>query len=294
MKKILIFICLLSAGYIYAGGLKVVSHYQVDAVADVYHPVTDANGEKILYTKDNYEGLKLIDLTTKEIRTISDNFTAGFCPVINGDGSVYFRSSATIDRLRNTNLMEWNSATKEVTEILPMSREQVRLQVKDNNMLIKSGNKKIGFRQGSILVYDDYNAIVVEQNGKAMRLMPVENGHTYQYATLSPNGKKILFVEPHTGIYTCNIDGSELKQYMRGDNPKWIDNETIAMIMSKDDGYIVEESRIYSLNLSTGTAIALTDNSIKVDDYTVAQLGEKIIYSTQKGELHIIEYNTEK
>lgn len=293
MKKVFIAIAvgLLSVSTILGAGLKIKEHSPLKMEESVYHPILSPDGNHLLYSQDDYRGLKMYDLNNNDITEISDNIGAGFNASFSPDGkSVYFKNSKIIDKLRNTNLMEHRVADKSAVEVLPMSREKAEIATFRNKVMIKSGTHRIGIEKTSVMAYNDYNKIVVIKAGTDREISPVADVHSYMNVSVSPDGSKILFSEPYKGVFTCNLDGSNLKSYGRGANPKWASDDTILMIKSKDDGYMVLESRLYSVNLNTGAAVALTGEDKKVDDYSVAPLIGKITYSTDLGSLYIIQF----
>lgn len=52
-----------------------------DKVADAYHPVISSDGSKILFTSDDYLGLKLLNLKNGNITGISEEIGSGDSPV---------------------------------------------------------------------------------------------------------------------------------------------------------------------------------------------------------------------
>lgn len=63
----------------FAKGLKIEKHYKLmpDKVADAYHPVISSDGSKILFTSDDYLGLKLLNLKNGNITGISEEIGSG-------------------------------------------------------------------------------------------------------------------------------------------------------------------------------------------------------------------------
>ncbi len=63
-------------------------------------------------------------------------------------------------------------------------------------------------------VYDSYDIFVADLNGKIIKQITNEPGYDAE-ATVSPNGKKIVFTSVRSGdleLYTMDIDGSNVKQ----------------------------------------------------------------------------------
>lgn len=294
MKKIFIVIGVLCSFSIINAEITIKGNVKIETSHQISHPIINPEGDKILYTTDNYEGLNLLELKSGEVLNLSEGIGAGYRPVFAQDGKVYYQNCEVVNRLRNKNLVEWDCNKRIKKEILPMSRETVNMTQHQGTLKMKSATKRIGLDKDNSIVYTEDKNIVIEKNGKENKISPISDAISYLWVTLSPSGDKILFVEPHKGIFTCNLDGTNLKSYGRGDNPIWLNDDYIITTKTKDDGYVVLEARLYYINLLTGSAIALTSDDEKIADSSVSQLSGKIAYATENGELHIVEFETIK
>ena len=294
MRKILVAFCLFAGLNVSAASFKVNGSYSVMEGIEAYHPVLNDAGNKILYSTEDFVGLKLYDSVLNTTEVISTSVAAGFTPVFTANGDIYYRSSKMQGRLRYTNLMQRKNGAKASIELIPMNRDNSKLQVCNGKFVAKSGKCSIGLDKGLSMAYDDYDAIVLVQNGVEKRISPLGTGHTYTSASLSPDGTKLVFTEPYEGVFTCNLDGFGLKSFGRGDMTKWLDNDHIVFVKSRNDGHFVIESRLYVLNINTRSALALTPSSVIVDDHSIAVNAGKIVYGTEEGKLFMIEFDIEK
>ena len=294
MKKLLLALCLCAGLSVSAAGFRITDTYSVMPGSEAFHPVLNSDGSKLLYSAEDYKGLKLYDIASTTTEVISESEASGFAPVFNENGDVYYRNSELKDRLVYTNLMIRKNGAASSIELIPMNRDNCKMQVREGSLLAKCGKRSIGLDKGLSMAYDDYDAIVVILDGVEKRINPLGKDHIYTSASLSPDGTKLVFAEPYKGVFTCNLDGSDLKSYGKGDMTKWLDNNHVVFVKSRHDGYFVIESRLYVLNTDTRSAMALTPADVIVDDHSTATKAGKIAYGTENGELHIIEFDIEK
>lgn len=294
MKKLLLALCLFAGLNATAASFKVTGSYPVLEGIEAYHPVLNDEGTKILYSTVDYEGLNLYDTASKTSEVISTSVAAGFTPVFSANGDIYYRSSEMQGRLRYTNLMQRKNGAKMSVELIPMNRDNCKMEVRGGKFVAKSGKRSIGLDKGLSMAYSDYDGIILIQNGEEKRISPLGAGHTYTSASLSPDGTKLVFTEPYEGVFTCNLDGSNMKSFGRGDVTKWLNDDHIVFIKSKDDGHFVIESRLYVLNINTRSALALTPSSLIVEDHSTAVKAGKIAYGTEDGKVFVIEFDIEK
>lgn len=290
MKKLILGICFFSFVGAYASSFKVVKEEQVEVSAKIQNPVINPEGDKILYSTEDFRGLNLLDLSNLKTTEISTSDAAGYNAVFAKDGNVYFANSEMRDHLRYKNLMSYNCNSGLSKELVPMSRKSLKFNARNGKIRYKAGAKEAVMPKDEVLAFVENDQIRIEKNGKVSVIDPVEDAITYQWVTLSPEGDKILFTEPYKGVFTCNLDGSDLKRFGRGDNPMWLDNDFIVVTKSKDDGHFILEARLYTVNLNTRAAIALTDSDEIISASSVSAAAKKIAYTTESGKLMIVEY----
>src|SRR5574344_1370166 len=125
MKRILFTLCLVSAMNMFGAGLSITKNEEVATADKVYHPMINPQGDKLIYSSEDYCGIKLMNLKSRESAVISTDEGAGYRPQIDVNGNVYYRTVKVVDRLRNENLMQWNCTTKAKKEIIPMNRDNM-------------------------------------------------------------------------------------------------------------------------------------------------------------------------
>lgn len=238
------------------------------------HPILSPDGKQMLYTSDNHCGLMLLDMATMNITTIDEAPAAGFNPAFSADSrSVVYRTASVDDGLtvRDVRVYDIPSATSRVKA--PYSRSM-------DNAVTHAGLTKYAVA--------DYKHISLTDNGVTKTISPLKDAHSYLWASLSPDGKHLLFSEPFYGIYVADADGSNpVRLAAKGDYPSWVDNDTIVYVLSHDDGYVILDSSLMTMSISDARPTALTDSDVKVGEATAAN--GTVAYSTLDGELYIIK-----
>lgn len=247
---------------------------RIDAVSKAHHPVLSPDGSALLFSSVDHTGLNSLDLATGEITVIDKSAAAGFEPVFSRDGQkIYYRTAVKVNGLMNRDVRCYDVKAAKVKELAKPNRSSMALKSIDSETYTAT----------------DFDHINVSVNGKITRLDPVTDAHTYQWASISPDGKKLLFSEPFKGVFVCDLDGSNLKSVMpKGDYPSWVDDNTVAAVVSHDDGYIVLDSTVVLVDLNSGENNNVTASDMIVGELTVSTADRSIIFTTVEGELYKI------
>ena len=241
-----------------------VKNSQIIDIGEAYHPILSDNGEKLLYTSDNYRGLHVLDLESKNSSEISTSEGAGYSPVINADGSkVYYRNMQLDGRLRKKNVMMYDYISRSSVEVLPMGRSDVKLMQTGGEISVLNNEKIIranGADNSSLVyAYSMHDRIVVQNGNILKELNPLPSDSRYLWVKLSPDHEKILFVEPFNGMFVCDIDGGNVKKIADdGSTPSWYGDNIVIFTRSEDDGYHVTASQIVAVDINSGEESQLT------------------------------------
>ena len=299
MKKCLILVSLgLLLPVLSANAVKLtVKNSQIIDIGEAYHPLLSDNGEKLLYTSDNYRGLHVLDMGSMNSNEISSSEGAGYSPVINFDGSkVYYRNMQLDGRLRKKNVMMYDCIKGGSVEVLPMGRSDVKLMQTAGEIAVLNDDKIMGDDESgsktSVYAYSMHDRIVVQTGNVLKELNPLPSGSRYLWVKLSPDHKKILFVEPFEGVFVCDIDGTNAKRIAEdGSSPSWYGNNVVLFTRSQDDGYHVTASQIMAVDVNTGEESQLTTPESMAEDASGSITSGKIVYSNANGTLRLLEIN---
>lgn len=250
-------------------------------------------GDYLLLTSATNQGLTKLDLTTSQSQVLSTAPSAGHNVKISPDGQtvVYRESSFNDKRLRFSSLKSVNLATGASQVLVKPTRDLQGYAVDATTAGVvnkgKFSKKAIGNAKAQNLPVLSVNKgqLMITMNGKTRQLSPNGTQFSYMWASLSPDGTKVLYYQAAHGTYVCNLDGSNVRKVGQMRAPVWYDDNTVVGMMDLDDGEFIYASTIVAATLD-GTTQTLTGNET-IAMYPHAADG-KIAFSTPAGEAYII------
>lgn len=242
----------------------------IDVPAGSHHPVLSPDGSTLLFSTQDHQGLKSIDLASGRITTIDGDAAAGFSPVFSLDGkTVFYRTAVRVDGLTNRDVRSYSF----------VSGKGERLQAPSRNDVDLHG---LG---GGDYAFADYKEIKVVNKGMNKAVKPLADAHSYLWASLSPDGGSLLFTEPFKGVYVSTPDGSGARKLIdKGDYASWAGGNWIVAVVSHDDGYVVTDSKLVAVNVADGTTVTLTPDSVLVGEATASSNGT-VVYTDLEGRM---------
>ena len=250
-------------------------------------------GDYLLLTDATNRGLSKLDLNTHQLSVLSTAPSAGHNVKISPDGqTVVFHESAFNNKhLRMNTLKSINLATGAVQALTKPTRDLQGYAVDATTAAIVNKGKysKKALVKGKAkelpVLSIDKGQLMISINGKTRQLSPNGTQFSYMWASLSPDGSKVLFYQAAHGAYVCDLDGSNVRKVGKMRAPVWYDDNTIVGMIDLDDGEYVYASTIVAATLD-GTTQVLTD------DATIAMyphaIDGKIVFSTPSGEAYMI------
>ena len=194
-----------------------------------YFPKFTANGNKAVFTTEDYSGLWYYDFETKVINQLNPSIGAGIDFDISHSGEkVYFRLQSTSAKgdIRNYSIAEQDLDTK-VINILYTSQNYISApkSLIDGNISFLQESKIIilnceskniieNHSYQNIIAFADSNSIVIKFNETEERVYPVEDG-VIQWVDVSAKNDKIYFTSSIKGTGVYIVESKEVK---------WIDN----------------------------------------------------------------------
>ena len=254
-----------------------------------FYPSMNASGDKLLYSDADAHGLKMLDLSTQAITTISDQNGAGFDAKWSNDGKVYYITSRVDEnsRLVFRTGMRYDMTRQTNDVILEAQHRAVHLETGTKGVAING--EKHNFSTNSnrgVSVYTTGSQLVVNINGKENRYTPVESYAGYLWASVSPKGDKIAFFAAGKGIVITNLQGKVLAELGNYEMPCWYNNDYIVAQNATDDGYQFTSSQILLLKADGTFRHELTPKTSMTMQPTCG--GGKIAYTTIDGNIAMI------
>lgn len=291
MKKILISAMLLCSSVL--GFAQLVEIQSVDKIdlpegVSVNQATISPDGSFVVFSQNTKGGLHKMDLASKEINMISANGNS-FDLKIAADGTVVFRESRTAEnKLRYTSLKAVDARGVETTLVAP-TRDLNGFAVNGTNVMTVDNNKVeakslnggaavqmpvASIRYGQLCI----DGKVISPNG--------QEGASYLWPSISPNGTKVCYYLATKGCYVANIDGSNPVYIGQLRATKWLDDLTVVGMNDLDDGSVVTSSKLVVASIDGKTAQDITvKESLAMFPSTN---GKRIAYSTPMGDLFII------
>ena len=229
-------------------------------------------GDYVLLTNDIDKGLIRYDLATGAQTQLTDALGAGWAVKISKDGKdiVYREMTIGEDKLVKHDIVKMNMVKKEASVVAKEQRDMLNL-VHANNA-------------NSVTINEDLHMVVVK-NGKNIVLTPNGKEEAYNWASISPDGKSILYYVSLKGCYVCDINGNNVRFIARHCRaPQWYNNNIIVGMADEDDGKFLTASAIVAYNLQGQCQILVGKSNMALYPYAVEG---KIAFSNAAGEVFL-------
>ena len=306
MKKIIFSVMLLcSCSAIYAQLLDIASIKKVDLPQNAAASVStmSPDGSYMLISDYRKDGLQKYDFTTGVLSTVTTAYGSGYDAKITDDGKTVVFREQTVgkDHLKKTSLKAINLSTGEIKTIVKPTRNLQGVVVSENavysiekrKMNVKSlGSENV--RKNRPVVSIEYGQLMITRNGKTTVLSPNgQAGQSYLWPSVSPDGSKVVYYLATQGAYVCNIDGSQVRFIGKIRAPKWYNDGIVVGMNDKDNGEFVTSSEIVAASIDGKESQTLTGKEVIAMYPSVSKSGDKISFTTTKGEAYIINVNIE-
>ena len=214
------------------------------------------------------------DLATQTTTTISEARGAGFNVQISADGQniVYRESTIGEDKLVRHDIFKHN-----------LKADQRQIQAKAQRDMTNLVDKAANYH---VAINEDLH-MVLTHNGKTIVITPNGADEAYNWASISPDGKKIVYYVSALGCYVCDIYGQSVQFVARHCRaPQWYDNNTIIGMADEDDGTYMTASAIVAYTLDGKSQIIVNKEQMAIYPYAV---DGKIAFSNAAGEVFLMQ-----
>jgi len=191
-----------------------------------------------------------------------------YYPELSSDGSKIFFTDADY---KNPRVYDYTDNVTTRIDAPNVARTRASLQ----------GNSKVTASvEGSVL-----NICV---DGVTRSFTPVESFAGYCWPSVSPDGKKVMFVAAGKGIVVTDLQGNIISRpgTSRMEAPVWFGNNHIVAMNATDDGHQISSSQIVLITLDGSQTQALTRPESMSMFPSACGTASKVVYNTIDGRLY--------
>jgi Tol biopolymer transport system component len=231
-------------------------------------------GDYILITDDTNSGLVRMDLANNATKVITTAPGAGWAVQISKDGQniVYREMTIGEDKLVRHDIIKHNFVANTRSVAAKAQRDMT-------NLVDKTAKQ-------TVAINEDLH-MVITRNGKTIVLTPNGAEEAYNWASISPDGKKLLYYVSAKGCYVCDMYGQNVQFVARHCRaPQWYDNNTIIGMADEDDGKFMTASAIVAYTLDGQHQVLVNKENMAI--YPYAAEG-KIVFSNAGGEIYMMQ-----
>ena len=255
-----------------------------------FFPQLSADGQWLLYSPTDATSLLLKNLETGAVRTVASKGYPGFDAIFGNDGKVYY-----ITQERKKNGMVYRSghcydpATGKDKVVLKKQHGQLQVLRAAQGIVI-NGERKIyrSNRHVGAWTYTRGETLyLVDEAGVTRALRPVKGSDGYLWASLSPDGTKVMFEAAARGVMVCDLNGRILAELGEFLMPSWYNNDYI-IAMSNAGNVRLNGSHVWLLSVNGETIKPISN----LDDRAIQPMtaGGKVVYTVQySGEVKQLE-----
>ena len=270
-------LCLLALGATAAGVKPGSVKTLVDSCG--FFPQLSPDGQLLLYSPTEGTSLMLKDLVTGSVKTVASEGYPGFDAIFGVDGKVYY---VTQERKKNGLVYRtghcYDPATGKSTVVLKPQHGRVQALNATSGTVI-NGERQVYQSNGRVGAYAYTRGdklYLVDATGVTRALQPVKDSNGYLWASLSPDGTRVLFEAASYGLVVCDLNGtiiSELGEFLM---PSWY-NDNYIIAMSNAGNTRLNGSRIWLMSVDGETIKPISPKEERAVQPMV--VGNKVVYS---------------
>ena len=255
-----------------------------------YYPVLNRAGDRLLFLTDN-GALKFHDFVDGVTTTITHDYVAGHDACWGGDGKVYFVTQQTDENHLVYRAGQcYDTEKRKTVQVTELQHGAVRAvpATSGGALMAPQHNLKSAGDIGSA-AWTEGSRVHVIVNGEERVFSPVDSWAGYLWASLSPDGKRVVFFSAGKGVVVIDLRGQMLAMLGNYEMPCWYNNDYLVAQNAKDDGHQFTSSQILLLKADGTWQTELTKPTSMAMQPTCG--GGKIVYTTIDGRLHEMKIN---
>ena len=260
--------------------------------SEMYNPVLSADGSRLLFSSSNYTGLRMYDFNDNVVTKVSTEERAGFDASFSPDGSEIYFVTQTRDGVRNLRqAKKYNIASRQTIELTQQGRVVGRPVATAKGFATTVDGTLVSTDNKATRVRTEGAQLFISKNGVEKAYAPIKNCVGYIWASLSPDGKKVMFFAAAHGIVITDLDGNILAMPGNYEAPVWYGNNHIVAMNATNDGYNYHSSQIVLLTVDGSQKQELTKPESMTMNPTASIEAGKIVYATIDGRLYQMNIN---
>lgn len=255
-----------------------------------FFPVLNPAGDHLLFQTDD-AGMKMYDMASDEVKTITMDYVAGNDACWGGDGKVYF----VTQKLGQDNLIYrtgrcYNPTDNQTVKLTEPQHGALRAVSATRGAALKGAGQDYR-SSGNIgsAAWTEGSRVHVLVGAEERVFSPVDSWAGYLWASLSPDGRRVAFFAAGKGIVIIDLRGQMLAMLGNYEMPGWYNNDYLVAQNTKDDGHQFTSSQIVLLKADGTWQAELTRPESMTMHPTCG--GGKIVYTTIDGLLHEMTIN---
>lgn len=225
-----------------------------------FFPQISPDGRMLLYSPTEGTSLMLKNLVTGELTTVSSTGYPGFDAIFGHDGKVYY---VTQQRKGNGLVYRtghcYDPATGKDKVVLKAQHGHVQA-INATSGTVINGEQQIYHSNGNVgsWVYTRGDKLyLIDAAGNKRAMQPVMDSNGYLWASLSPDGSKVMFEAASRGLVICDLKGKVLAELGQFLMPSWYNDEYI-IAMSNAGNARLSGSRIWLISVDGGDVKAIS------------------------------------
>ena len=255
-----------------------------------FFPQLSPDGQYVLYSPTEGTSLMLKDLSTGTVKTVASEGYPGFDAIWGGDGKVYY---VTQQRKKNGLIYRtghcYDPATGKDKVVLKAQHGRVQPLQAPHGVVI-NGERQVyrsASRVGAYCYTRGDMLYLVDETGTTRAIQPVRDSNGYLWASMSPDGTRVLFEAASRGLFVCDLNGeivADLGEFLM---PCWYNNDYI-IAMSNAGNIRTSGSRVWLISVDGEVCKPISGRDERAVQPMTA--GGKVVYSLlYSGEVRQLE-----
>lgn len=260
--------------------------------SDMHHPVLSVDGSRLLFSSCNYTGLRMYDFNDNVVTKVSTEERAGLDASFSPDGNEIYFVTQTREGVRNLRqVKKYDIASRQTIEMTKQGRVIGRPVATAKGFAAAVDGTLVSTDNMATRVRTEGAKLFITKNGVEKAYTPIKNCVGYIWASLSPDGKKVMFFAAAHGIVITDLDGNILAMPGNYEAPVWYGNNHIVAMNATNDGYNYHSSQIVLLTVDGSQKQELTKPESMTMNPTASFEAGKIVYATIDGRLYQMNIN---